>query len=55
MEEIKLQVKNEEPAGDDQRRAYVTPRLTVHGNATRLTANLDAGATDGKGGSHLDP
>ena len=55
MEESKQQAKSMKQAGNDQRRAYTSPRLTVHGSATKLTANLDAGATDGKGGSHLDP
>jgi hypothetical protein len=53
MEELTMQT--EMKPQEAERRPYAPPRLEVHGTAAKLTANLDAGATDGKGGSHLDP
>jgi hypothetical protein len=54
MEALAKETMVSSETNDEQRRPYSAPRLTIHGNAKTLTANLEAGATDGKGGSHLD-
>jgi hypothetical protein len=36
-----------------ERRTYAPPRLTVHGDASRLTAALKGNTSDGKGGTDI--
>ena len=53
LQEVKPTQSEKNEAQQQAKKAYATPKLTVHGNVEKITENVQAKASDGVAGSRL--